>query len=222
MHSLTKLSFLESPREVRMEWHLQQVLNWLEFDAGRCLDNVVVYASFELRCAIERYLFELALVLNGKIITPVQLDKCGSFSGLLGVIKDIEPEYRKRTEFANLISDVVPGMPRVLTVDFKFLKKSWHNLSKYCHQQFQPDNTFDSPNREFQIKGIALINGIIKKMKEWHKFGGLGALDIKKLPPEVEDLYGKYVSGQVNRDQARTRLHLMQPVLEQRIRQRKS
>jgi hypothetical protein len=222
MHSVTKLAFLESPREVGMEWHLQQVLNWLEFDAGRCLDNVVVYASFELRCAIERYLFELAYVLNGKIITPVQLDKCGSFRGLLRVLKEIEPEYRKRTEFANLIADVVPGMPRVLTVDFRFLNKSWHSLSKYCHQQFQPVNTFESPNREFQIRGITLINGIIQKMKEWHKFGGLGALDTKQLPPEIEDLYRKYLSGQVNRDQARTRLLLMQPVLEQRYRRRKA
>lgn len=222
MKPLTNLKFLEDGRKVNSNWHLQQVSNWLEFDDGRCLDSVVVYASFELRCAIERYLFELAYVLNGKIITPAQLEKCGRIRGLLEVLKKIEPEYKKRTEFANLMADVVPGMPRILTVDFGFLKKSWHSLSKYCHQQFYPGITFESPNREFQIKGISLINGIIQKMKDWHRLGELGALDTKQLPSEVMELFDKYKSGQVNDEQTRTLLLLMQPVLEQRFRRRTS
>ena len=34
--------FLTNKREVSAEWHLKQVLKWLDFDNGRELDNVLV------------------------------------------------------------------------------------------------------------------------------------------------------------------------------------
>lgn len=36
--------FLEAPRDVTFDWHIVQAKKWLEFDGGRELDSVLVYA----------------------------------------------------------------------------------------------------------------------------------------------------------------------------------
>ena len=63
MYSNSKLVFLENPREVSFEWHYKQAKSWLEYNAGRELDNILIYASFELRCMIKRLLFETLFAL---------------------------------------------------------------------------------------------------------------------------------------------------------------
>ena len=36
------IPFLEAPREVTFDWHIAQATKWVEFDAGRELDSVLV------------------------------------------------------------------------------------------------------------------------------------------------------------------------------------
>lgn len=42
------IPFLEAPREVTFDWHIVQATKWVEFDAGRELDSVLLYAAVEL------------------------------------------------------------------------------------------------------------------------------------------------------------------------------
>lgn len=42
-------AILLPPRRVTSAWHLQQAKRLLDFDAGRHLDTVLVYAAVELR-----------------------------------------------------------------------------------------------------------------------------------------------------------------------------
>ena len=81
-------SFIEEKREVTFDWHMGRVLKWLECDNGQELDSMLVYASVELRCAIERYLFELLVLLKKPDdLTADEAKKCKSKNGVLAVMK---------------------------------------------------------------------------------------------------------------------------------------
>lgn len=127
-------SFLEQKRQVTFDWHISQVLKWLKYDNERKLDSVLVYASLELRCAIERYLFELLFLLKDQNMSPEDERRCQSKDGILTLMKETEPYYRKRAKFTNLIASLTSEMPKVVIVDIKYLIRKWHKLSDYCHK----------------------------------------------------------------------------------------
>jgi hypothetical protein len=108
------ISFFETPRKVTFEWHIVQVKNWLEFDKGRELDSVLVYAAVELRAAIERYIFELLLLLKDGKLSEDEVRRCRSITGLFSLMKETDPFYRKTIEFTRLAVAVIPGARRSL------------------------------------------------------------------------------------------------------------
>jgi hypothetical protein len=75
------IRFLEAPREVTFDWHVVQATKWLEFDAGRELDSVLIYAAAELRAAIERYIFELLYLLKEGKLSADEEKRCRSITG---------------------------------------------------------------------------------------------------------------------------------------------
>jgi hypothetical protein len=157
--TMTDISLLEEKRQITFDWHITRVLKWLKYDNRRKLDSVLVYASLELRCAIERYLFDLLVLLDPNLNSD-DVERCRSKDGLLTVIKEREPNYIKRATFTNLIASITPGMPKVVIVDIKYLIRMWSTLSDfsdYCHKQLRPEESFDSVNREFQEKGFKII-----------------------------------------------------------------
>ena len=213
------ISLLEERRQVTFDWHIAQVIKWLKFDNGRMLDSVLVYASVEARCAIERYLFELLILLEHPAnLTQEQERKCRSKEGMLKVMKDIEPQYMKRAIFTNLISSVASVWPKVVIIDFKFLNRMWHSLSEYCHKQLRPEESFDSENRVFQKKGFAEIRDLVDRFMKWEYAAAFGIVDKSSIPPEVWDVYEKYAKDEIDEREAKTMLDLMEPVLRTRPR----
>jgi hypothetical protein len=210
-------SFLEEKREVTYYWHIVQVRKWLKYDNGRKLDNALVYASLELRCAIERYLFELLVLLKKGNFTAEEVRRCKSKDGILDVIRDTEPYYVKRATFTNLIASVDPKLPKVVIIDIKYLIRMWHTLSLYCHKQLKPKESFDSPNHQFQKKGFELINDVVITFMEWERIGAFGIIDKESLPPETRGVYEKYINDQIDEGQAKRMLNLMTPVLIARL-----
>lgn len=213
-----KTEFLENPREVSFDWHITQVLKWLDFDNGRHLDSTLVYAIVELRCAIERFWFELLFILKDQNLTPDEEARCRSKDGILQFIKETEPYYVKRARFTNLIASVTPGMPQVIIVDFKYLIRKWHKLSDYCHKHLRPAEAFGSPNRGFQEKGFQLIGEVVDRFKEWGRKTALGIVSKASMPPETKSIYDKYVDGEIDESQARRMLDLVTPILGARRR----
>ena len=214
----TDISFLEEKRQVTFDWHFTQVLKWLKYDNGRKLDSVLVYASLELRCAIERYLLELLYLLKDQELTPDDERRCRSKDGILELMKETEPYYVKRAKFTNLISSLIPGMPKVVIVDIKYLIRVWDALSKYCHKQVRPDESFDSLNREFQEKGFRIIRETVNKFMEWESKGAVGITGKQSMPSEVRGVYDKYIKDEIDEDRAKTMLKLMEPVLRRQLR----
>ena len=101
-----KIFFLEAPREVTFDWHIVQATKLIEFDAGRELDSVLVYAAVELRAAIERYIFELLYLLKEGKLSEDEETRCRSITGIFSLMKETDPFYRKTIEFTQLIVSI--------------------------------------------------------------------------------------------------------------------
>jgi len=214
------ISFLEKERQVTFEWHFAQALKWLKFDNRRQLDNVLVYASLELRCAIERYIFEFLVLLKEKLTTEDE-ERCRSIRGIFDLMKETDPFYRKTAEFTKLIFVITPNAPELVIVDTSYLRNKWEELSTYCHKQLAPSKTFRSPSRAFQKKGYKLISDVISRLNIWRPESVCGLIRPSTMPPETREVYEKYIRNEIDDRQAKRMLDLMQPVLNYRLRQKR-
>jgi hypothetical protein len=208
---------LEAPRQVTGEWHIVQTKRLLAFDAGRHLDTVLVYAAVELRAAIERTLFELLYLLKEGQISEKEVKRCRSINGITSLMREADPAYRKTLQFTRLVASVTPGVPEIAVIDSAYLNRWWNELSEYCHLQFRPAETFESPGREFQHKGFALVNEVLSKLLEWYVGNAFGFLAPSSLPEETRGIYDKFLAGEIDEGQARTMLVLTEPALRRRL-----
>jgi hypothetical protein len=213
------ISFLEAPREVTFDWHVVQATKWVELDAGRELDSILVYAAVELRAAIERYIFEFLYLLKEGKLSGDEETRCRSITGIFALMKETDPFYRKTIEFTKLVISITPGLPEITVVDTAYLNRKWHDLSEYCHMQFRPEETFGSEGRKFQTQGFALLREVLQKFHEWKVESNCAILARSSLPDEVRDTYDKFIREEIDASQAKRMLVLMEPVLRARMRQ---
>lgn len=209
--------FLEAPREVTFDWHIVQAEKLLEFDGGRELDSILVYAAVELRAAIERYIFELLYLLKEGKLSGDEEKRCRSITGIFALMKEADPVYRKTIEFTKLVVSIAPGLPEITVVDTAYLNRKWQDLSEYCHMQFRPEETFGSQSRKFQKQGFALVREVLQKFHEWKVESNCAVLARSSLPEEVRNVYDKFVREDIDAGQAKRTLVLMEPVLRARL-----
>jgi hypothetical protein len=210
------IPFLEAAREVTFDWHIVQATRWLEFDAGRELDSVLVHAAVELRAAIERYIFELLYLLKEGKLSADEEKRWRSITGIFALMKESDPFYRRTIEFTRLVVSITPGLPEITVVDTAYLNRKWQDLSEYCHMQFHPEETFQSRGRKFQKQGFALLREVLQKFHEWQVESNCAVLARSSLPDEVIDVYDKFIREEVDSNQAKSMLVLMEPVLRAR------
>ena len=179
------IPFLEAPREVTFDWHIVQATKWVEFDCGRELDSVLVYAAVELRAAIERYVFELLHFLKEGKFSGDEETRCRSIADIFALMKETDAFYRKTIDFTKLAISITPGLPDITIVDTAYLNRKWQDLSEYCHMQFRPEETFSSQGRKFQKQGFALLRGVLQKFHEWKVESNCAILARSSLPEEV-------------------------------------
>jgi hypothetical protein len=211
-------SFIEASRNVTFDWHIVQVRKWLQFDGGRELDSVLVYAAVELRAAIERYVFELLYLLKERSFSADEEKRCRSISGIFALMQETDPYYKKTVEFTKLVVAITPGMPEVTVVDTAYLKRKWSEVSEYCHMQFHPEQTFESLGKEFQKRGFALIREVLQKFYEWKVESNCAVLVRSSLPEEVRVVYDRFTRSEIDAPQAKRMLLLMEPALRNRLR----
>jgi hypothetical protein len=131
------MDFLTQTRDVTYDWHMIQVMNWLKFDAGRELDNTLIYAAFELRLAIERYFFELLFLMKGCVLTPEEEGRCRSTGGIDALMKKTDENYRKTFEFTKIFASMQPGLPEITIADTRYLRRQWHASQRVLPQTAQ-------------------------------------------------------------------------------------
>jgi hypothetical protein len=109
------------------------------------------------------------------------------------------------------------GLPKTLSKpDTSTLHGFWARLSDYCHRQVRPDESWDSD--EWIRDGYNLINDVdvyLNNILVEHFFG---AYSETNMPDEVREQKRLFIDEEINEAQLRTRLRIMQPVLEQRFR----
>lgn len=160
--------------------------------------------------------FETLLIIKGGRLSTEDEKRCRTIDGMFAVMRESETNYRKRVEFTNLIASLTPGMPRVALIDFTYLKRTWHETSENCHKHLRPENSFEAPERTFQKDGINMIREFIATVKSWDVDGYIGLVDKDKMPAESRDAYEKFVRDEIDIEQARRLLILMEPVLKMR------
>ena len=213
---MNETQLIEEARQVTFDWHIVRVMNWLRLDRGRLLDNILVYAAVDLRCAIERYMFEFLLILKDGKLNEEEKTRCRSIDGLFTLMREADASYRKTARFSIIYSEVFPGVPELTLVDFGYLHKAWMELSQYCHKQLMPKQTFLSPRREFQRRGFDLISSVLARFSEWKLESTSGILRPESMKPEIKAVYDKYVRHEINDDQVRRMLTILEPVLNTR------
>jgi hypothetical protein len=211
------MDFIARQRQVTCAWHLHQVKSWLRFDRDRHLGNILAYAAYELRCAIERCLFELLVFMKDLKLSKEEEKKCNSWAGLTSLMNEASrsyKEYQKRVVFTNIAVRVMRmPVPPVNPVNIAFLRDSWQKVSIYCHMQLRPEETFN--DKEWVERGFAEIAKTLAEFERIYK-DSFGIGDISSMPPEVRELYQDFVADRVDQRQVEARLRLMEPVLSQR------
>jgi len=211
------MEIIDAPREVTSEWHILQAAAWLEYDKGRGLDNVLVYAAVELRAAIERTLFELLYLLKEHDISEADIRRSRSQKGLEALLREADASYRKTIEFTQLVASVTPGMPVVSVIDTAYLRRMWSKLSEYCHFQIEPDKTFNSENRQFQRRGFQLLKDVLDRFIEWRGKGNMGIIKRSSMPDLTRSIYDKFVGEGIDANQVKLRLKIIKPALHNKL-----
>ena len=211
---------IEEPRQVTYDWHIARVIKWLKYDNGRMLDNILVYASVDLRIAIERYLLEFLAILKSHNLSTKEKRRARSISGLFALIQETDQYYRKTAEFTLIICSITPEMTEISIVDTGYLRRKWEELSNYCHKQLEPAESFESRKREFQIKGFELVQEVVNRFWDWGRGRAFGLVLPDTMEEETKFIYDKFVSNEITADQANTMLKLIDPILRSRFRQK--
>jgi hypothetical protein len=131
-------------------------------------------------------------------------------------MKESDPFYRRTIEFTRLVVSVTPGLPEITIVDTAYLNRKWQDLSEYCHMQFRPEDTFRSQGGKFQKQGFALLRELLQKFHEWQDESNCAVLARSSLPDEVRDVYDKFIREEIDANQTKRILVLMEPVLRAR------
>jgi len=215
-----EIPFIEQNRQTTFDWHISQVLKWLKFDDNRKFDSTLVYASIDLRIAIERYIFELLDLLKSGNFSEAEKRKCRSINGVFALMRETDPNYRKTAEFTLIIASITPEFPEISIVDTGYLRRKWEDLSEYCHKQIDPSESFESPNREWQIKGFELIDEIIAKFKEWKFESNMGICLPETMGEETKYIYEKFLKNDISSSQAKRMLQIIDPIMRRRFARR--
>lgn len=216
------IPLIEEPRHVTYDWHIVRVINWLRYDNNRYLDNILVYAAVDLRIAIERYFFELLILLrydgaNTNIFTPEEIDRIRSIKGLFALMQEIDPVYRKTVRFTQIICEISPEIPPMSIMDTSYLRRKWEELSEFCHKQFEIKDTFLSPNREYQKAGFALIKEVVDKFWDNGRGRNTGLIPKQNMNQETLNIYKRYISGIIDEQQTKKEFICIKPYLESNI-----
>ncbi len=215
--------WIEQKRQTGSDYHIISARFWMKKGINEEYHTPLVYAAFEFRCAIERVIFELFVLMRTVGITDIEIEKIGSLKGLINTVNDLAGGNKKklmRILLFNRISMEFSGFPKKLSIpDVGKLHKFWSKLSEYCHRQIIPDSTWDNP--DWISKGYTLLEEVDNYLSLILYEQAFGFLSEENMPDEIKEQKQLFINGNIDESQLRMRFKLMQPVLESRMRKRR-
>ena len=105
--------------------------------------NILFYCALELRCAIERVLFEyLSHIRSGSLAKNES--KLWSAETLKAAIFTIEPEFSKKIEFLNLVLKARDIKTQFSVPDLEKISRDYGLLNNYLHAQKRRAHMIDA------------------------------------------------------------------------------
>ncbi len=156
---------VERKRSTSTDYHLLIARGWRRLGEPVLHHTPLAYSAFELRCAIERTLFEFLWLTQSQKLTEKDFNIANRVSTLVketlkrqGGLTALERKLRFARAFAQGIGMPPTDWPAV--VDLKKLEKMWNALSEYCHRQLEPKKTWEAMGDHWVRNGYALLKEV--------------------------------------------------------------
>ena len=209
MNVLPLASVICRPRQCDCGWLARQCLDLAliaEYDKN---SNLLVYACLEARNAIEQLWCEIYLLLKGGSISKEDFERLKKRQdGWAAAIKELEPQYRKLTQFAAITMKLDSRAPCDIVVwDFTKLRRIWNRLGEYCHAQGHLCATIE--NEEWVSGGLALVHEVYNYFSTQLRGASNGILRPENMTPNARMVWDDFVSGAIDEGQVETRLRIV-------------
>jgi len=213
---------IDNDREVNLEYHLVTAREWRQYGEPDQLHSPLIYSAFESRCAIERFVYELFVMMNRDDLLQgnLDIDRAERFSSLMTIIHERAQNRGRLYRMLRFNFIYVRHMMK-LNVDISIpslgvLQNFWHQLSDYCHKQMLPDQTWNS--EEYVSEGYELLNEVENYFYEHLSERRFGWLRINTIPQEAQDFRLQFINEEISESQLIGYFNLMRPVLAARLR----
>lgn len=144
-------------------FHFKLGLDWLNFGVRDKLQSPLVYSAFEFRLAIERFTFELFyLIKKNEGITTKDENKTVNFNSFFLNVYDLaggKEMFYKKLRFNAIVATFAKPRITIAEPDLEKIKKLWNKLSKFCHMQLKPQESWYM-NEEFINEGYSLLSEV--------------------------------------------------------------
>jgi hypothetical protein len=208
---------LREPRHVSAGYHLLAGQAWRRQGESLKQHAPVVYAALEYRCAIERAVLELyLLVAPGAADAP---DKLRDFGSLVAQVHQNAGNKRKLwrvLSFNETYARAVMSLPLTMAVpDIGSLHNTWQRLSDYCHRQLDPKETWNSGT--WVTAAYSFLAAAEEDLWELIMVQRRGWLHVDTMPPEMRAERSRFVEGSDDVATLERRLRLIMPVVQARL-----
>lgn len=210
------LHIINNDREVTFEYHLLTAREWRRFGEPDHLHTPLIYSAFEYRCAIERFVFELFVIMNRDDLLEGDLDinRAERFSSLITIIHE-RAENRGRLyrmfRFNYLYTRHMIRLNIDVSIpDLRTLQQYWHSLSDYCHKQMLPNETWDS--EDYVRNGYQIFNEVENYFYEQLAVRRFGWVQVESIPVEAQEFRLQFINEEINDKQLINYFNLMRPL----------
>ena len=208
---------LDERREVICFYHLEAGRAWRLAGQPIASHSHLVYAAFEFRCAIERYVIELYLMMDPTAASAP--DKFRDFGSLIALVHQDAGNKTKLWRiltFNAVYARDVMGLPfEIAEPKLGKFHEMWSRLSDYCHRQLSVDLTWNSS--EWVGTGYAIVLeaedllwGVLRTERS-------GWIQPSSMPIEMQDERLHFISSDDSADALARRLALVKPVVRARL-----
>lgn len=208
---------LVDKRHVSTGFHFSAGQAWRRKGAAALEHSALVYSALEFRCAIERFVIELLVLIAPWVAqTPEKLRDFGSVVAMAHQDAGNKHQLWRIFTFNEAYARMVMGIPVTVAVpDIGVLHSWWQKLSDYCHRQLDLENTWDSP--QWVAEGYARLEEIERILYASTVEQRSGWLKVETMPIEMREERERFLAGSYSKSSLERRLRLIIPVVQARL-----
>lgn len=208
---ITEQPFYESSGRI------YRAMSWLDHAIANQNISALEYAALETRLGIEQLLFEQLIVGVGSELDATEYKKCrGQAKRLVQLIDSLVPKYELLVDFTKAMA---PKGISITKWDNEKLNELSGRLSEYLHWSGGLDVTVQSAS--WFDAGVSIVSAAANYVWTGLTTGNTGIMSIKKLEPEMRELWELYSVGKISLESAVQRADVLDSMLNERLLKRK-